>query len=322
MLEGTLPYESVPERHHRLLHLIPTSADYTEFRTEYASQQAFLRVWERAGAQGAAALQAYWKGSASEEAMRGQILEGVTKMDLSSSPTSYDERCLLRWFGPQSKTFSARRRQQKESSSQSITIQPGRRLQFTFDNTNYAQQLQNSWQQPGAWLGRTLLTPVGPTFPEVDCVMLPAPQASGTVERVELFQITVSKTKDIDREILANILCALPDAEKYILYFVVPKEQFKTFTVKSISRGSVSNGQARLDTLEARVIANVKGVDALHSYTSSSSSSSGGDAVTGAEGEDVISGDEGEDVISGDEGEDATMSDSIDSATTVVDAKD
>ena len=111
-------------------------------------------------------------------------------------------------------------------------------MQFTFDNTNYAQQLQGSWQQPGAWSGRTLLTPVGPTFPEVDCVILPAPkEADDTLEQVELYQVTVSNEKKIERQTLANILCALPDAKRYTLYFVVPKEHFRTFTVETISRG-------------------------------------------------------------------------------------
>jgi hypothetical protein len=261
-------------------------------------------MWERAGAEGAAALQAYWRSSSSDKSqagMRGQILEEVTKTDLASVCTKYDERCLLRGFGATTPKFTRQERQQVESPFRCITIEPGRRVQFSFDNTNYAQQLQDSWQQPGVWGGRTLLTPIGLTFPEVDCIMLPAPKADGTVElleQVELYQITAGDDKGIDRNILANILCALPDAKQYTLFFVVPKELFGSFKVKSISRGNVSmQGQARLDRVKAHVIANVNGVDALHSYVSSSSS-----------GRDVI--------IDSDEGEDGSGSDSADSVTT------
>ena len=137
--------------------------------------------------------------------------------------------------------------------------------------------------------------------------MLPAPKADGTVEQVELYQITAGDNKDIDRQILANILCALPDSKRYILYFVVAKELFRTFTVKKISRKAVSKGQARLDLVEARVIANVDGVGALHSYISSGSSS-----------RDVVIEDGEEDVISGDEEGGGSGSQTAQTATTVL----
>jgi hypothetical protein len=278
-------------------------------------------VWEQAGEAGATALQSFWLSSANysaQAAMRGQVLEGVTIMDLGSRSTEYDDRCLLRWFGAKPKSFNDQQRRQVESAIQRITIKPGRTMQFTFDNTSYAQQLQSSWQQPGAWSGRTLLTPVGPTFPEVDCIMLPARNKDGSVEQVELYQITVNNEKDIDRQTLANILCALPDAKRYILYFVVPKEQFRTFTVKNISRGSVSKPehQARLDRVQARVIANVLGMNALHSYISGSTSTSRDSSSWGIEAEDVISGVEAEGVVSGGSDEDASWLGSTDSATT------
>ena len=289
--------ESVAENYHRLLHLIPTSPDYRQYRSEYSSEQAFLRVWERAGAQGASALQAFWESSAGDSAlaaMRGQILEGITKMDLGCRPTDYDERCLLKWFGASSKSMV--QLQEEESPSRTITIEPGRRVQFTFDNTNYAQQLRDSWQQPGAWSGRTLLTPVGPTFPEVDFIMLPAPNADhGPVEQVELYQVTVSNVKKIDRRILANTLCALPNAQTYVLYFVVPKEQFSTFTVSSITRGDVGEGQAKLNCVKTRVIANAEGVDVFYSYTSRSRSAARRSRIN-----NVTGGDEGKDVSGSD----------------------
>ena len=316
VLRGAVMYESVAEKYHRLLHLIPTSPDYRQYRSEYSSQQAFLQVWERAGAQGASALQAFWQSSASDSAqaaMRGQILEGITKTDLGSMPSVYDERRLLKWLGADSKSFTLKRRQQVESTSRCITVEPGRRVQFTFDNTNYAQQLQGSWQQPGAWSGRTLLTPVGPTFPEVDCVILPAPKADGTLEQVELYQVTVSNEKKIERHTLANILCALPDAKRYTLYFVVPKEHFRTFTVDTISRGAVSKGQERLDRVETRVIANVQDVDVLHSYMNSRGSS----ASSSSNNNNAINEDDGECVIDRDEGEDASGSDNAESYKTV-----
>ena len=125
VLRGAVMYESVAEKYHRLLHLIPTSPDYRQYRSEYSSQQAFLQVWERAGAQGASALQAFWQSSASDSAqaaMRGQILEGITKTDLGSMPSVYDERRLLKWLGADSKSFTPKQRQQVESPSRCITI--------------------------------------------------------------------------------------------------------------------------------------------------------------------------------------------------------
>src|SRR5438045_9139927 len=69
---------------------------------------------------------------------------------------------------------------------------------------------------------RTIWTP-GPNFPSVDIILTPN----------SLFQITISPHHPVKQEPLRKILEKLPAKEKISLYFVVPEENFETFTFQN-----------------------------------------------------------------------------------------
>src|SRR5947207_14909976 len=74
----------------------------------------------------------------------------------------------------------------------------------------------------------TIWTP-GPNFPNVDMILTPN----------SLFQITISPYHPVKQEPLQKILEKLPAKEKISLYFVVPEENFDTFTFQN-EQGKVS----------------------------------------------------------------------------------
>jgi hypothetical protein len=77
----------------------------------------------------------------------------------------------------------------------------------------------------------TIWTP-GPNFPSVDIILTPN----------SLFQVTISPHHQVKQEPLRKILEKLPAKEKISLYFVVPEEDFETFTFQNYhnEQGKVS----------------------------------------------------------------------------------
>jgi hypothetical protein len=118
----------------------------------------------------------------------------------------------------------------------------------------------------------TLIQPAGHTFP--DCFLLPpadnstTPSAGHVLERVDMFQITVSNTKEVDIITLGRILNALPDAAVYNLYFAVPNDIFSSFKISSINglTAGIQMQHPRMQRLKIYTISKVGGTNAWKAW--------------------------------------------------------
>ncbi|KAG5185155.1 hypothetical protein JKP88DRAFT_268415, partial [Tribonema minus] len=189
----------IPEEFHKVLYIEPRSESFQLFQLVFASSKVTTALLKAVKQEGEQMLTRVFDALQAGQLFGGRIINA--RLDT--------ERTV-------SKAVSTR--------ADDISLRSGQLLGFDYKVSTLATDLKRSWQQEGAWQGRTLLVPRGANFSEVDAVLLPArpsaadADASGhaVVDMIELFQFPVSRNNTtINRSQLGRVLAALPAAKKY-----------------------------------------------------------------------------------------------------------